>query len=179
MNIFDYHRVMVIGNNGGGKSYLSKELAAITGLPLTHLDAEYWLPNLQRPPDDEWRQRNIELIAEEKWILDGNFPQGGALELRWAAANLVIFLDVNRFVCLAGVIMRNQNARADGPRDFQEAWDRRFFAMCKAIWNFSRERKAGYLAPREKYPDTAFLVIKGRREMRRLLRAWKAQRRIQ
>jgi len=82
MRIFDYSRIMVIGSNGSGKSTLSKGLAAITGLPLVHLDAEYWLPDLTRPPDDWWRQRNLELVAEEKWILDGNFPQGGAMENR-------------------------------------------------------------------------------------------------
>ena len=118
MNIFEYRRIMIIGNNGSGKSFLSKRLAVLTGLPLTHLDAEYWQPNLTRPPDSEWRQRNIELTAAEAWILDGNFPQGGA------------------------------------------------------IWNFARERKAGYLASREKYPGTPFFVIKGRRKMHRLLKEW-------
>jgi len=184
MNIFDYNRIMVIGNNGSGKSYLSKQLAAITGLPLVHLDAEYWLPNLTRPPDDWWRQKNIELISQEKWILDGNFPQGGqkghrgrggAMELRWAASDLVIFLDVNRFICLAGVIKRNNNGRPDGPPNFRETFDRRFLQMCKAIWDFSRKRKAGYLASRETNPDTPFFAIKGRREMHRLLREWKTQ----
>jgi hypothetical protein len=47
--------------------------------------------------------------------------------------------------------------------------------MCAAIWRFTRSRKAGYLAPREKNPDTSFFVIKGRREMRRLLRQWRIQ----
>jgi len=172
MNIFTYNRNMVIGNNGSGKSFLSKQLASITGLPLVHLDAEYWLPGLTRPPDDWWRQRNIELIAAEKWLLDGNFPQGGALELRWAAADLVIFLDVNRFACLAGVISRNGNKRPDGPPRYHEKFDRRFFGMCAAIWRFRRSRKAGLLAPRVKYPDTPFFVIKGRREMHRLLKEW-------
>jgi len=172
MNIFAYNKIMVIGNNGSGKSFLSKRLAAITGLPLVHLDAEYWLPNLTRPTDDWWRQRNIELTAQEKWILDGNFPQGGAMELRWAAADLVIFLDVNRFACLAGVIKRNNNGRPDGPPNYREVFDRRFFQMCKAIWNFTRKRKAGYLASREKNPGTPFFVIKGRRNMHRLLKEW-------
>ena len=176
MNILAYNRIMVIGNNGSGKSFLSKQLAAITGLPLVHLDVEYWLPDLTRPPDGWWRQRNIELAAQEKWILDGNFPQGGAMDLRWAAADLVIFLDVNRFACLAGVIRRNGNHRPDGPRDFQESWDKRFLSMCAAIWRFKRSRKVGYLASREKHPDTPFFVIKGRRGMHRLLRQWEADR---
>jgi adenylate kinase family enzyme len=173
MNIFSHNRIMVIGNNGGGKSYLSKELAALMGLPLVHLDAEYWLPNLTRPPDGVWRQRNIDLIAEEKWILDGNFPQGGAMEFRWAAADLVIFLDVNRFACLAGAIRRNGKERPDGPREFPERFDMQFLGLCAAIWRFNRSRKAGCLAPREKNPDTPFFVIKGRREMHRLLREWR------
>lgn len=172
MNIFAFNRTMVIGNNGSGKSFLSKRLAAITGLPLVHLDAEYWLPNLTRPPDGWWRQRNIELIAEEKWILDGNFGQGGSLALRWAAADLVIFLDVNRFICLAGAIKRNGKARPDGPREFREKIDKQFLGFCAAIWRFTRSRKAGLLAPREKNPDTPFFVIKGRRKMHRLLKEW-------
>jgi len=172
MNIFAYNRIMVIGNNGGGKSFLSKQLAAVTGLPLVHLDAEYWLPNLTRPPDDWWRQRNIELIAEEKWILDGNFPQGGAMALRWAAADLVIFLDVNRFTCLAGAIERNGKERPDGPREFREKFDKRFFAFCAAILRSARPRKKEYLTLRKKHPDTPSFVIKGRREMHRRLKEW-------
>jgi len=172
MNILAHNRIMIIGNNGGGKSTLAKGLAAITGLPLVHLDLEYWLPNLTRPPDDWWQQRNVELVAEEKWILDGNFPQGGAMELRWAAADLVIFLDVNRFACIAGAIKRNGNHRPDGPPQYHEKFDRQFLGLCKMIWNFTRVRKAGYLASREKHPDTLFFVIKGRRNMRRLLKEW-------
>ena len=173
MNILLYNRIMVIGNNGSGKSFLSKQLADITGLPLVHLDVEYWLPNLTRPPDDWWRQRNIELTAQEKWVLDGNFPQGDAMELRWAAADLVIFLDVNRFVCLAGVIKRHNNRHGDGPREYREMFDARFFEMCAAIWNFKKSRKAGYLASREKNPEIEFCVIKGRKNMHKLLREWK------
>ena len=173
MNIHAHNKIMVIGNNGSGKSFLSKQLAAITGLPLVHLDVEYWLPNLTRPSDDWWRQRNIELIAQEKWILDGNFPQGGAMELRWAAADLVIFLDVNRFACMAGAIKRNGKERPDGPREFHAKFDLGFLGFCVFIWRFKRLRKAGYLASREKYPGTPFFVINGRREMHRLLREWR------
>ena len=179
MNIHGYNRIMIIGNNGSGKSYLSKALAAITGLPLVHLDALYWLPDLQRPPDEEWRQKNIELIAAEKWILDGNFAQGGAMELRCAAADLVLYLDVNRLVCLAGAIKRSAKDkrsgkdRPDGPQDFREQFDRRFFGLCKAIWNHSKGREGSFLALREKYPGTPFFVIKGRRKMHKLLRQWR------
>jgi len=40
LNISDYNRIIIVGNNGSGKSFLSKELSVITGLPLIHLDAD-------------------------------------------------------------------------------------------------------------------------------------------
>jgi len=173
MNIFEHNRIMIIGNNGGGKSTLAKGLAAITGLPLVHLDAIYWLPDLQAPPEDEWLRLHAEIIAGEKWVIDGNYRQGGTLEPRWAAADLVIHLEVNRLVCLAGAVIRNCKARPDdGPREFKQSFDRRFFTMCRAIWDYSRARRDKLLAPRERYPDTPFFVIKGRRNMRRLLKEW-------
>jgi len=45
LNIFGYNRIMIVGNNGSGKSFLAKKLAVITGLPLVHLDMEFWRPN--------------------------------------------------------------------------------------------------------------------------------------
>jgi len=179
MNIHPHNRIMVIGNNGSGKSYLSKQLAAITGLPVVHLDAEYWLPDLTKRPDDDWRPMHFALITQERWIIDGNYQQAGGLEPRWAAADLVIFLDVNRMICLISAIKRNFHSREDGPRDFQESWDRRFLKMCGLIWNFARDRRENLLAPREKNPDTLFFVIKGRKNMHKLLREWKKDRGIQ
>jgi adenylate kinase family enzyme len=41
LNIFEYNRIIIVGNNGSGKSFISKELAIITGLPVVHLDAEF------------------------------------------------------------------------------------------------------------------------------------------
>ena len=44
MNIHQYNRIVVLGLNGSGKSWFSRELAAIMGLPLIHLDAGFWQP---------------------------------------------------------------------------------------------------------------------------------------
>ena len=42
---YKYRKVIVLGNNGSGKSYFSKKLADKTKLPLIHLDLLYWLEN--------------------------------------------------------------------------------------------------------------------------------------
>jgi len=54
LNIFGYNRIIIVGNNGSGKSFLSKELSFITGLPPVHLDVEFWRPNWEKPPKEEW-----------------------------------------------------------------------------------------------------------------------------
>ncbi len=40
----EMQRVLVIGISGAGKTTLSQALAERTGLPLIHLDREFWQP---------------------------------------------------------------------------------------------------------------------------------------
>ena len=165
---------MVVGNNGSGKSFLSKELSAITCLPLIHLDVEFWRPNWEKPPKEEWLKKQTELIAKEKWIIDGNHT--GTMELRFKTADVIIFLDINRFVCLAGVLKRLGKERSDFPRYLEEKLDRGFFQLCKGLWNFSKTRKCTILGLHEKYPHKTFFIITSRRKMNKLLSQWRVER---
>ena len=61
----------MIGSGGAGKSTAARRLAAATGLPLVHLDREYWHPGWRPTPPEDWRLRVSELIAAEHWVLDG------------------------------------------------------------------------------------------------------------
>ncbi|MCL2397141.1 MAG: hypothetical protein FWC93_03655 [Defluviitaleaceae bacterium] len=107
MNIFDYRRIAVLGNNGSGKSYLPKKLANATGLPAIHLDTHFWLPNWQTPPEDEWLKKVAGFTAMDRWIIDGNVSYGESMDLRFKRADLIIFLDTNPLICIAGVIKRH------------------------------------------------------------------------
>lgn len=173
LNIFGYNRIIVVGNNGSGKSFLSKELSAITGLPLIHLDVEFWRPNWEKPPKEEWRKKQTELISKEKWIIDGNHTD--TMELRFERADLILFLDINRFVCLAGVLKRSGEKRSDWPQYLEEKLDRGFFHLCKGLWSFSKTRKRTILGLQKKYPDKPFFVIKGRRTTNKLLSQWREE----
>lgn len=172
-DVFAYRRIIVLGNNGSGKSYFSGELAAITGLPLTHLDSVFWGPNWEKPTKEAWREKNIELIAAERWILDGLCSHGGTVALRFAAADAIIFLDISRLVCLAGVIKRNGKARPDTTQYPYERFDRRFFQLCKGIWTFPGTRKRMIIGLHEKFQDKPFLRIESRSAMRKLLDQWR------
>lgn len=173
LNIFGYNRIIIVGNNGSGKSFLSKELSVITGLPLVHLDVEFWRPNWEMPSKDEWKKRNGELISEEKWILDGNVNHGGTMEMRFEAADLIIFLDINLFVCLAGVIKRNGKKRSDTTQYREEKFNKEFFRFCKGILSFSMTRERTIMNLHKKYADKPFFVIHSRRKMKKLLNQWR------
>src|SRR5207248_9352838 len=97
-------RVLVIGSGGTGKTTVAQRLARRTGLPLIHLDLLYWRPGWQPTPGEEWRETVRRLVAGERWIIDGNY--GGTLDLRLAACDTVVFLDLPRVLCLWRVLVR-------------------------------------------------------------------------
>ena len=65
-------RVAIIGSGGAGKSTLARQLGEATGLPVVHLDREYWAPGWVEPPRDEWTRKVALFAAEDAWIMDGN-----------------------------------------------------------------------------------------------------------
>lgn len=68
-----YNKIIVIGNCGSGKSYVSKQLSNIMGLPLIHLDNEFWKPNWVATDKEEWLKKQHQFIEKDKWIIDGNY----------------------------------------------------------------------------------------------------------
>lgn len=98
------NRVLVIGSGGAGKSTFARRLADATGLPLIHLDREYWQPGWRPTPVAAWAARIAELVAQPRWIIDGNF--GASLRPRLEACDTVILLSASRWRCLYRVVRR-------------------------------------------------------------------------
>ncbi len=97
-------KLLLIGPGGSGKSTLATQIGARTGLPVIHLDALYWRPGWIEPTREEWRATLAPLLAQDAWVMDGNF--GGTLERRLAAADTVIFFDLPPLLCLWRVLRR-------------------------------------------------------------------------
>lgn len=96
---------MIIGCGGSGKSTFARKLGKPTGLPVIHLDKAFWKPNWEEPEKEEWAQKVRQIVAKEKWILDGNYS--GTFPIRLARADLVIWLDRPMPLCLFRVIKRS------------------------------------------------------------------------
>ena len=170
LDLYKLKRIILVGSGGSGKSYLAKKLADITGYPMTHLDNEYWKPNWVKTLRDEWAEKQKNLISGDGWIIDGNY--NSSMELRFAAADLVIFLDINRFICMWSALKRHGKKRSDLPEYLDEKMNFEFIDFLKWMWTFPKTGKKTILALHEKYPDKPFIVVKSRMEMRKLLNEW-------
>lgn len=163
-------RVLVIGCSGSGKSTLALRLAGRLGLPYVSMDREiFWLPGWQPRPRAEALARLEEIVAGERWIIDGTSP--GTLALRLPRTHLVLWLRPPRLTSLYGVISRwlryRGRSRPEMADDCPEKIDREFLAY---IWNFEETESPEIEENLAAFgPDVPVCVLKSRRENDRLL----------
>ena len=135
-------RVLIIGSPGSGKSTLATELARRTGLPLIHLDQEHWRPGWVEPPKREWQRRLADLVAGERWVIDGNYS--GSLELRLARADTVIDLEFPGWLCVWRLLRRIVNSRGRVRPDMAEGCPEQFnlgFLVYTAAFPYTRRKR--------------------------------------
>ena len=106
-------RIIVIGCPGAGKSTFARRLRDLTGLPLHHLDMIWHLPDRSTITEAEFDQRLDRILAQDRWIIDGNY--GRTLEKRLERCDAVFLLDLPAAACLEGARERIGRPREDLP----------------------------------------------------------------
>ena len=87
----DLSRVLVIGTTCAGKTTYARQLSRALDIPHTELDGLYWLPDWAPRPEAEFRKLLAEVVAEDAWVVDGNY--GSYRDLIWPRATAVIWLN--------------------------------------------------------------------------------------
>lgn len=140
-------RILVIGSGGAGKSTFSAKLGVKLGLPVVHLDACYWSAGWVERDKEEWREVVGRLVAEAAWIMDGNY--GGTLDMRLAACDTVIFLDMPRFLCLWRILRRRLRFHGKTRPDMAEGCEEHLaWEFIRWVWNYPAVRKSSPGCPR-------------------------------
>lgn len=127
-------RVMIVGQPGSGKSTLARDLGALTGLPVVHVDRIHHLPGWQERPRDEKIAMALASHAEPEWIFEGGLS--ATYEVRVQRADTLIVLDLPLWLRLWRVIKRTLRYYGQSRPDMAEGCAERFqWDFFKWIWD--------------------------------------------
>ena len=169
-------RIIVTGLAGSGKSTFSHALAAKTGLPLIHLDLQFWMPGWVAASETDWREKQRGVLAGNAWIADGNYHE--TLDLRLERADTVVVLDAPWWLCAGRALLRGFRMPGALPEGCDySAWRRLRdeWRLVPSIWRNRRsepEREHEIISQHGQH--VALQVLKSKRAVREFLDAFEA-----
>ena len=86
-------RIVIIGNAGGGKSTLSRTIAAARHVTHVEIDRLLWQPGWHPTPKATYDAEHAKVIARDSWLIDGLGRQD-SLAPRIERATVVILIDM-------------------------------------------------------------------------------------
>ena len=161
-------RIMIIGCGGSGKSTLARQLGQKLGLPVVHLDQLFWTPGWVSISKDEFDRVHEAALAEEKWIMDGNFDR--TIPRRLERCDTVIYLDFSRFACLMGVLKRVLTTYGKVRPDMGEGCPERMdLDFLKWVWNFNKNKRERIYGLLKEAEGVQVIILKNRRMVKKFL----------
>ena len=162
-------RVLVIGIPGAGKSTFSRKLVERTGLPLIHLDKEFWQPGWKVTPRDQWRAKVVTLAARDAWVMDGNYDS--SLDLRLPRADTVVWFDYPRRVAIPRVLWRVAKTYGRVREDLAPGCPEKIdWEFLRYVWEFPLKERPRVVAMLAEHGRHLTPVVFGRdRDARRFL----------
>ena len=85
-------RIAIIGNAGGGKSVLARQLGQVLSIPVFDFDGLQWHSGWVKAPESEISAVHESWLTYPKWVIDG-WGSWELLEIRFQAADTIIFID--------------------------------------------------------------------------------------
>lgn len=97
-------RISIVGAPGSGKTTIGRWLAVSLDVPFVELDAIFHQSGWRDLPRDLFRERVLEALDPEAWVVDGNYS--AVQDLVWRRADTVVWLDLPRQVVMQRIILR-------------------------------------------------------------------------
>lgn len=141
-------RIAVVGTSGSGKTTLARQISQILAIRHVELDALHWEPNWTEAPKDVFRDRVLQALSGDSWVVDGNYS--AVRDIVWGQADTIVWLDYSLPVMLSRVVRRTlrrvlmQEELWSGNR---ESWQTTFSRDSIILWVLQTYKKN-----RKEYP---------------------------
>ncbi len=162
-------KIALIGYSNCGKSTLARKLGEKQGSPVLYLDKVQFLPGWKVREDEEKLRIIADFLDEnDSWVIDGNYSSLYQ-ERRMSEADMIIFMNFNRFVCLHRAYKRLRTnkgkTRFSMTEGCPEKIDREFFSWL-LFKGRSKKHRQRFKRICERYPEK-IVVIKNQRQLDR------------
>lgn len=159
-------RIAIIGYSGSGKSTTAKILSKYAHLPVLHLDSVHFAPGWVERPDEECCAIVSAFIAQNRWVVDGNYSKI-CYEERLQRADTILFLNFNRFTCFFRAFRRylkfRGKTRPDLGKGCPEKFDFEFFSWL--LWRGRTQARRRRFEDITKHYKDKVLVIKNQKQL--------------
>lgn len=159
--------MVIIGCGGSGKTTVGRKLGELLGVQVTHLDVLFYDEEWNTLPKEKFAAIQEKLVAEPKWIIDGNY--NSTLPIRLKRADTVIFLDLPAITCLWGIAQRRFK-HGGGQNDSTGVYDRITWDFTKYVWKYRATMARQVRANIDKHAGHADVhILRSRRAANRFL----------
>lgn len=162
------NRIAIVGRPGSGKSTFALKLAEKLHLPLYHLDKIFFIDHWVKQDNEVFLKLLQCLIQTPHWIIDGNSLK--SLEVRYAAADLVILFMLPRWKCFLRILKRRferRNPRIDdrAPNCYEMIrWN-----LLEYTWTFEKRLRPILNDLQQRYPEANLITIQSDKQASNLL----------
>jgi len=167
----NWNRISIIGGSGTGKTTLAKELSKIYNIPVTHIDGIHHLENWQIRDKKERDKIILDIVEQEKWIIDGTYKS--TLKTRLEKADLIIWLDYSTMAQLKGILTRwlkNRGIEKPEIPGCKEQMNKKFFLY---VLNYNKEKRRYIVDNMNGIDQSKVMVFKKQKDLNKWLKSQK------
>ena len=156
-------KISIIGGSGTGKTTLAINLSKELELPSYHIDAINYSDNWEKRDKSIRDKEILEIVKEEKWIIDGTYKD--TLKSRLENADLVVYLDYTSLSQVVGVLKRYFKYKGkDRPENpgCKERMNKEFLFW---VINWRKNKRDNVIKELMEIDKSKVLIFKNRRKL--------------